>query len=328
MQLDHQIGFADETTYGTPVTPVTRFFEYNSEGIAESEGRTEGDPLRVGTYVKRSDRFTPYFAGAAGSVQLDVLTKGFGYFLKHMLGAVATSGPAETAAYTHTGTIGDLLGDCFTCQVARPFHPSGTVQPFTYEGGKVTEWTLSNSVDGNLVLDLGLDFEQVATATALASASYPSGMDNLTWAGGVVTIGGSNYDVTEISIAGSNNLDVERRQIRGNTDKKEPTAGRREVTFSLSADFDSLTQRNRAHAAARADALAALVATWTGPTIITGATTIKPKLKVTLPAARFDSWEGAAAGPDAISQSLSGVGLFNGTDSAVSIEYVSADTTP
>lgn len=326
--LDHQIGFADETTYGTLVTP-TRFYEYNSEGIAEAEGRTEGDPLRVGTYVKRSDRFTPYFVGAAGSVQFDVLSKGFGYFLKHMLGAVATDQPdsaGNPTVYRHTGTVGELFGKAFTCQVARPFHPSGTVQPFTFEGGKITEWTISNSVDGNLVLDLGVDFQQVATATALATASYPSSMEPLTWAGGLVTIGGSAYDVTEISIAGSNNLDVDRRQIRANTDKKEPTAGRREITFSLSADFDSLTQRNRAHAAVRADALASLVASWTSPTLISG--TYYPKLTVTVPAARFDSWEAAAAGPEAISQSLSGVGLFDGTNSAVSIEYISVDTTP
>lgn len=325
MQLDHQIGFADESVYGTPVT-VSRFFEYNSEGIAESEGRTEGDPLRVGTYARRSDRFTPYFAGAAGTVQLDVMSKGFGYFLKHMLGTVATTGPAETVVYTHTGTVGELLGDYFTCQVNRPFHPSGTNQAFTYSGGKVTEWTLSNSVDGNLVLDLGMDFQQVATATALASASYPSGMDNLTWAGGVVTVGGTQFDVTEISVSGNNGLDVERRQIRGNTLKKEPTAGRREITWSLSADFDSLTQRNRAHAAARADALASIVATWNGPTL--AGTTLYPQYKVTIPAARFDSWEAAAAGPDAISQSLSGVGLFDGTNSAISVAYQTVDTTP
>jgi hypothetical protein len=243
-----------------------------------------------------------------------------------MLGAVATTGPAETVVYTHTGTVGDLLGDFFTCQVARPFHPSGTVQPFTYSGGKITEWTLSNSVDGNLVLDLGLDFQQVATATALATASYPASMDNLTWAGGTVTVGGSQFDVTEISISGNNNLDVERRQIRGNTLKKEPTAGRREITWSMSADFDSLTQRNRAHAAARPDALAQIVATWNGPTLL--GSTLYPQYKVTIPAARFDSWEAAAAGPDAISQSLSGVGLFDGTNSAISVAYQTADTTP
>jgi len=323
--LDQQIGFVDETTWGTPAT-VTRFFEFNSESIAESFARTEGDPLRVGTWTKRSDRFTPYFEGAAGTIQMDVLTKGFGYFFKHMFGQVATTGPTETTVYTHTGTFADLLGKSFTCQIARPFHPSGTVQPFTYEGGKITEWTLSNSVDGNLVLELNCDFQQVATGTALATASYPSGMENLSWAGGTLTVGGTQVDVTEFSMTVNNGLKTDRRYISGTTDKKEQTGGRREVTWSLTADFDTLTQRNRAASITAAGANAAIVGTWVGPTLL--GTTIKPTFQVTLPACRFDEWSAADEAPEGIMQSLSGVALYDGTNSPVTGVYKSADTTP
>jgi hypothetical protein len=323
--LDHQLGVADESTYGTAVTP-TRFFEYDKEGIEESEGRTEGDPLRVGSHHVRHDRFTPYFEGASGSVEMAVLTKGFGFWLKHMLGSVATTGPAETTVYTHTGTEGELYGKSFTLQVNRPFHPTGTNQAFTYRGGKVTEWTLSNSVDENLMLELGMDFQQVDTTTALATASYPTNMDNFTWAGGVVNIGGSAYDVTEISVKGNNGLDTDRRQIRGNADKKEPTQSRAEASFSIKADFDSLAQRTRAHASTRAGALATITATWNGPTLL--GSTLYPKLTATIPAARFDEWKGATEGADAIEQELSGVVRYNGTNSPISIAYSTADTTP
>lgn len=325
--LDHQLGLStNEVTYGTPVTPVTRFSEYNSESIEEDEGRTEGDPLRSATLVKRNDRFTPYFSGAAGTIQLDVMTKGFGYWLQHMLGSVATTGPAETTVFTHTGTLGDTFGKSFTAQINRPFNPTGTSQAFTYSGGKVNEWTLSNSVDGNLVCDLGLDFQTVDTAIGLASASYPSGMENLTWAGAVISIGGSAFDVTEFSVKGSNSLNTGRRQIRGNPLKKEPTSGRREIEWSLSADFDSMAQRTRAHASTRAGALAQIIATWTGPTLL--GTTLFPSLTVTIPAGRFDKWTGATSGPEAIQQSLSGVARYDGTNSPVSIAYKSADVTP
>jgi hypothetical protein len=148
--LDQQLMVKNEVTYGTAVTP-DRTFEFNSESISDSFGRTEGDPLRVGTYVKRNDRFTPYYAGASGTIELDVMTKGFGWWLKQMLGNVATTGPTETTVYTHTGTMADLIGTAFTAQVARPFHPSGTVQAFTFEGGKVASWELANSVENNLV---------------------------------------------------------------------------------------------------------------------------------------------------------------------------------
>lgn len=320
--LDQQIGLVDEVTYGTPPV-VTRFYEFNTESIAESEGRTEGTPLRVGQFHKRTDRWTPYFAGAAGAIQMDVLTKGFGFVLKHMLGTVVTGAAQEIVVFPHTATESDLITKSFTCQVVRPFHPSGTVQAFTYSGGKITEWTLSNSVDGNLVADLSVDFQTVSTAVATATASYPTGMENLTWAGGVVQIGGSAYDVTEVSIGCDNGLNTDRRQIRANTLKKEPTGGQRAGTFSIQADFDSLTQRNRARAATRAAAQATVVATWTGPTLL--GSTIFPSLEVTIPV-RFDEWQGANSGPEGITQTLSGVWRAD-TSSAATIVYKSADST-
>ncbi len=321
--MDFQLGVKTESTVGTAVT-VDRFFEYDSEGIAESYGRTEGDPLRVGSSFVRSDRFTPYISGAAGTISLAVMTKGFGWWLNHMLGGSSTSSVSDSV-YTHTGVEGSLYGKSFTAQVNRPFHPSGTNQAFTYAGGKVASWTLSNSVDGNLMAELNCDFASVATGTALASASYPTSMDNFTWAGGVITIGGSSYDVTEFSVSGDNGLDVDRRQIRGNTTKKEQTSHRREASFSLSADFDSLANRNRAASVTRAGALAAITATWTGP-ILAGVSTY-PTLTVTIPAARFDTWAGATDGPDGISQALSGAVRYDGSNSPITIAYASTDAT-
>lgn len=322
--LDHQLMIKKESVYGTPVV-VDRAFELNSESIEDSYGRVEGDPLRAGgAGVLRSDRHTPYYAGASGNIQMDVLSKGFGIWFELMLGAMNTTGPTDSK-YTHTATMGELLGDSFTCQVNRPFHPSGTNQAFTFEGGKITDWELSNDVENNLVLDLGTDFEQVATGTALATPSYPTSMENFTFVGGVVTVGGSSFDITKISIKGDNGLDVDRRQIRGNADKKEPTASRREISFSLEADFDSLTQRTRAAAVVRATNVASIVATWTAPTLI-GASSY-PTVTVTIPAARFDEWKASAEGADGITQELSGVARYDGTNSPITIAYGSADVT-
>lgn len=326
--LDHQFMLGEESTYGTPVTP-TRTFEYNSEGIDESYGRTEGDPLRTGTQVARSDRFTPYFEGAAGPVEFDVMSKGYGVLFKHMLGAVNTSGPNPDGAYTHTATMGELWGKSLTVQVARPFNPSGAVQPFTFEGGKITEWTLSNSVEGNLILETGFDFEQVKDVTALATAAYPTAMQNLTWAGGSILIGGvdAGFCVNEISISGNNSLNVDRRCISNGTDKKEPNVnGRRELTFSLSGDFASLAHRARAISTTAAGAVASLVASWVAPVAIGGTTF--PGIVVTIPVARFDEWSGSAGGAEGITQELTGVGRYNGTDSPISIAYTSTDVTP
>lgn len=324
--MDHQLGFGNETTYGTAVTG-TRFYEYESESISDNPRRTEGDPLRVGSAFIRSDRFTPWYGGATGNVQMSVLTKGFGYFLQHMVGSTVTTGPTDSV-YTHTGSEGALhgaSGDSFTCQVNRPFHPSGTNQAFTYTGGKVTDWTLSNDVDGNLILDLGLFFAQVTTATGLWTASYPTNMDNLTWAGGLVTIGGSAYDVTSVAIKGDNGFKTDRQQIRQLTDTKEPTSSRRSGEFSIKADFESLTQRNRALATTRAGALSTFVATWRGPTLA-GASTY-PELTVTVASARWDDWKGPTEGPDAVEQELSGVVRYESPNTPIQVVYKSVDST-
>jgi len=327
--MSHQLGFAAESVFGTVETP-TRFFEFESEGIEETEGRTEGEHLRPGSGYQRSDRHTPYFKGAAGPLVLPVMTKGFGFFLPHLMGGtVGTTGPAETTVYSHTVAEGDLYGNSFTCQLNRPFHPSGTDQAFTYSGGKIPEWELANAVDGNLMLTLTTDFAAVDTDTEpMAAVSYPTGMDNFTWAGGVVSIGGVDYDVDEFALKVNNGLNVERRKIRANTMKKEPTAGRRSATFSIKADFESMTQRARAHATTKAGNLAAITGTWEGPAIVTGATTLKPQLKVTMTACRFDAWKGAVDGPNAIGQELSGVVRYDGTNSPLTILVKSSDATP
>lgn len=325
--IDHQIGFKDESTYGTAVT-VDRFFEFESVDVQEAFNRTEGSPLGRGRTGMRSDRYTPWSGGLTVPVQFTVLTKGFGWFLKHMLGATATAGPTETAAYTHTGTIGALEGDFFTCQVGKALNPGGTVQPFTLSGGKVSDWTLSCDVDQHLLLDLNMDFQQVDTSGSVETASYPSGMVPLSWAGGAVTVGGSSFDIGPISIAGNNALNVDRRFQRASVLKKEPTSGQPSVTWSMSADFDSMTQRDRAAAASASGNVAQIVASWTGPAEISGTTTpLYPKLTVTIPNARFDEWSAPVSGYDGLQQSLSGEARYDGSNSLVTIEYVSEDTT-
>lgn len=322
--LDQQLMVKDEVTYGTAVT-VDRSFEMESESLADAFGRTEGDPLRPGTYFKRSDRFTPYYSGGSGAVEMAVMSKGMGWWLKHLLGTSASTGPVDSV-YTHTGTAGPLVGDFFTLQVTRPFNPSSTAQALTYTGCKVPSWSLANTVDGNLMLTANIDAQAVSTATGAATFAPPSAMENLTWAGGVLTIAGSAYDVTDIAFDVDNGLNVDRRQIRGNALKKEPVGDGKTGSFSFSADFDSLAQRNRAASATAAGAIAKLVATWTAPTL--AGVSAFPQLIATVEVGRFDTWDAPNAGRgEGISQTLGGDIRFDGTNSGIKLEYKSVDVT-
>lgn len=320
-----QLGVKDEVTFGTGVT-VDRFFEYNSEGIQLDAARIESSALRASTRVQRSDRFAVNRKGAAGSLEMEVLTKGFGWWLKHLLGAVATSGPNADGRYTHTGTVASLSGDFFTLQVNRPF-VDGSNQAFTYEGGKVATWSLSNSVDGLLMLTLELDFEDESTGVALATASYPTGAELFSFVGGTVTVGGTAFDVSSASVSCDNGLKRDRHFIRGSSLKKEPLeAAFRDIGFELSADWESLAQYSRYVSTTAAGALAQIVLTWQGPTLIAGSS--YPLVTVTIPAARFDGSTPNVGGPDLLTQTLTGKALSNGTDSAITVALGTADATP
>lgn len=313
--LDFQLGVKKEVAYGTPLV-VDRFFEYNepSTPIQPRVARTRGNPLRTGTRYRRADRTVPYFDRGEGTISLDVMDKGFGFWLEHMLGSVITSGPGP---FVHTATEGGINGKSFTAQFNYPLNPSAANQAVTWAGGKVNSWTLSNSVDGMLMCELECDFNSVSTATALATASYPADMENLSWAGGVVTIGGSSIDVSEISIQNTNNLDVARRFIRGNTARKEPTTGQAELTWSLTGEFDTLDEYNKLVATTRAGMQGEIEATWTFGT---------SSLVATIPLADFDTLDfGGNLG--AITQALTGT-AGRGTDSPITLVYTTADTLP
>lgn len=324
--MDSQLGVVDEVTYGTPVT-VTRFFEFNELGFDPQHGRVESKGIRPGTRTQRSDRFEPYPMGAKCPIVLDVPTKGFGWWLKHMLGAVAT-GTVTDANYVHTGTEASLLGDFFTMQANFPLNPAGTSQPVTLHGCKVESWELSCDSEGVLMASIDIDAEDYDSTTGLATASYPTDYRIFSFAGASLEIASTSVDIYNFTVSGDNNLDTDRRYLRASALKKEPVEnGFRTYEWGCTVDFDSLTQFNRFRAAARADTLAEIVATFDGP-IAHGGTTL-PRLEVTIPAARFDATGGPAiSGPEALKLDLSGIATDDGTNSPVTITYRTTDATP
>jgi hypothetical protein len=317
------LGVKDEVTYGSPTT-VDRFFELNDESIEPVTWRYQSNAMRSGLRVAASTKSEPALIGAAGSISLDVPTKGFGWWLKHMLGATAT-GSVSDSNYTHTGTVGSLYGDFFTMQVQRAFNPSGTLQQFTYHGGKVTSWTLGCDMDGVLVFDADLDFEDVDTSTAAATVSYPSDTRVFSWAGGSMTIDGTSKEMYNFSVSVDNALKTDRRYQRTSPLKKEPVEdGVRTISWSALIDFTDLTEYNRLVSNTRADIFEQVIATYVGP-IAHGGTTL-PQVQITLPAARFDTGAPTSNG-QAITAQIGGEVLWDLTNSPVTVTYRTTDAT-
>lgn len=240
--INGQLGFVDESTYGTAVT-VTKFVEIINESIKLEKERIESQGIRAGR--RTLHRWASGVQRVVGDIELELAPNGTSTLLKHMFGGVATTGAADP--YTHTYTPGALNGKSLTIQVGRP-DVAGTVHPFTYTGCKINEWELSFAVNEYLKLKASIYGAHETTATALATASYPASYDPFVFSHGSLTIGGSAADVIDGTLAGSNNLLTDRHRISATTPErpKEPLEnGKREFTGSLTVDFSTLTDYNR-----------------------------------------------------------------------------------
>ncbi|MEU9975090.1 phage tail tube protein [Streptomyces sp. NPDC051014] len=313
---DSYFGAADETTYGTAVAS-SKFFEFTDEGIEGKYERIESEAIRAGTRVLRADRFTPNAKGAEGDVKMEVLSGGFDFWLKHMLGTVSSGAPSGGFT-TYTATLGDLNGKSFTAQVGRVDN-TGTKTPFTYEGGKVKEWELSNAVDELLKLSLTMDFakETIGAGTGAYALGTPTFVPNtklFSFNGGTVTVGGSSFEINDFSLKASNGLKDDRYFIRSGGKKSEPLeSDLRKFEWSIKGEFNGTAQIQRVASALAAGAVAQITVTWDGPD--------GSQFKVDMPFARFDEGPVSVGGFEVVSQDLSGIALTDGTASPVTLTY-------
>lgn len=328
MSLDTQFGAATESTYGTPVT-VTRFWPLESEQIVDNVDKLESNSRRSGLIVQRSDISIPIYRDSTGTVAIPVMSKDLGFWLPHLLGgSVSTTGPTDSA-YTHTASIGSLKGKSFTAQINRKFHDSGSDQAFTWAGGKVSDWQLDAAPGAEPLLTMTCDFQNVSTATGLASASYPTGLELMSWAraNSVFTIGGVQVPITKFTLKCNNSLKQDRFYINGTNLKAEPVANAyRDIDWEVEADFSALTQYQRYNVATNAGQFAVVTLELEAPTLI-GATT-RPSVLLTLSAARFDKDDINNQGFDPTMQTIGGKARTDGSGNCLSIAYTTAQSTP
>ena len=133
-----QLGFAIETTAGTPVTP-SQFVPLVDESIQATLGRLDSPAIIANRLTLDSDMWNGGDHEFAGDLGLELYTRGATTLFRAMFGTVNTTGAGP---YTHTYSPGDLTADYLTVQVGRP-SLDGTVNPFTYTGVAITSWELA-----------------------------------------------------------------------------------------------------------------------------------------------------------------------------------------
>lgn len=236
--LAAQFGYGLETTVGTAVT-VDHFAEFTDESMGVEIQRIESRGLRV----RRTNH--AWAAGtrqATGSVNFELVNNDLGLLWRAAMGSVTTTTSPGGPPYLHTFTPGDLPS--LALQVGKP-DVAGTVQPFTYNGCRVSTWELSANPNEFVTMAMSFVGWDETTGTSLASVDYPS-VIRFTYAHGSLSVGGSAVCVDDVSVAGDNQLDIQHKICATNVGL--PTireAGRRVYNGSATADFESLTQYQR-----------------------------------------------------------------------------------
>lgn len=317
--LAAQLMTSEETTYGTVVTP-DRGFEFVEESLELTIARIESSALRAGSRVLRSDRWASGQRSVSGAVKMELANKSFGRWFKHCLGGVATAQPDAGGAptvYKHTFTPGDMpVGQ--TIQVGKP-DAAGTVQPFTYHGCKVTQWTLECAVGQIAMFSVSILGEDEDNSTSLAVASYPASLSLMTFVNGTLTVGGSALDVKSASVQGTNVL-AEDRYFLGSALRKNPLeAGLRDLTGNVEPEFAGLTPYQRFLNGTEAE----LILLFQGGTI-SGSFKFETKITANV---RFDGKTPTVGGPSVLMNPAPWKAVDNATTS-LKIEYQTTDTTP
>lgn len=145
--LNNQIGFGEESTWGTAVAP-TIFLPMLDGGNKYAIDRLKSKGVMAGQRVIRSAQWSPGNRYATLSPGFELSDRSLSVLFKHMLGATSGSGP-------YTLTPGDLTGKGLTAQVGLVDTTDGTVHPHTYPGCKVDKWQIA--CKAGEIATLGLD---------------------------------------------------------------------------------------------------------------------------------------------------------------------------
>jgi hypothetical protein len=256
--LDHQVGWAVESTYNTPVT-VTRFAEWlESSGLDWDPNTVQGKGLRVGSSVERAGRRVALVGKGSGKLEFELASKGFGSLLQGGWGT-ATSTLVSGSAYQQvfTPVVSGTYLPSFTLQEGI-VKPGGSVDAYTFAGCTMSSFDLDQPENGIVQLSTNWDIRSLATATALATASFPTNPSIYSSAlpitaamavGGTLTApttialasvtgGTANVNVKSWKLSVDNGLDAKRDVLGG---RNQPVVGVRKITVDTVVEYDATT---------------------------------------------------------------------------------------
>jgi hypothetical protein len=326
--LGSSFGVSEESVWSTPVTP-TRFFPVDSVNVKLMKKPVQGQGLQSGTYVHQGSLRADTAYWAAGDAQVDFTSKQMGLLFKHALGSASILQNGVTAAWTQTWGLGNAAnGLGLTLQYGAP-QANGTVVPYTVSGCKIDQWDISCAAQDIVKSKFTFVGQNVTTATALATPSYPTANNVFYFKQGTVNVGGTPYlGFRDFTLSGNNNLDAGRFYFGNNGLLAEPIRNNfADIKIAGTVDFIDTT----ISAAYAADTEISISLVFGGATgfskqIVVGPPNYYETFTVTLNGVRVNGDVPTIAGPGLLNIPFSAdVVTPIGGGTPISIAYTSTD---
>lgn len=235
------IGAAVETTWGTKVSPATKFLEpvkggdrlRSNEPLLVSSGINE-----ISTHKSRKVRRGGIRAG--GEIQYELPYQGAETFLKYAFGKATTTG---TSPYTHTfdASPADFLALVSLTLEAKRDHASAN--SFYFEGCVGTFIEFALAAEGFWIVTQGFTAEDVTTGASSTATLPAAPLANFYDAGtgSQLTWGGTASEVTDFNVRLAWGLNDNRRGMGSRLIKKSVFGGSKmAVTGSFKSTFESM----------------------------------------------------------------------------------------
>lgn len=320
--LGAQLGIATESTYGTYAAPTT-FLKPTSESIQRTNNYVRTFGLGAGSLVQDANLHTLTTHTAAGGFVLDVRDKGFGKLLNLLHGNTVTPTSLTGGLYRQQHDIGltSPTGKSLTVQVGRP-DITGTVQPFSYLGCKVTQLVFTLALNGVVSANVTLDAQDEVTSQTLATATYPTGAVPFNFTNATIQFDGTLLTdvVTSATVTIPLPQKVDRFGIGGGAIKKEPVVNAAMApTIALTMEFANLNQLTAFQNATTRKLQLLCTGSTTSGTFASG-------LNFTAYATRTTAASPVVAGPDVLNQQVQLEVVNNSTNPPLTIEYIGGDS--
>lgn len=317
-QQDFSLALGIESVFKTGVAP-TRAYEITDEGLDWNPNRKQGQGIRVGSRVARSNRRVTPTADGGGDFTIECASKGMGLLLQVAFGT-ATSTLVAGSTFQQVFTLGDTPSS-LTIQKG-VVEDGGTVDPITFLGCMVDAFEFNFPNADIATLKTTVDAADISTVQAFTPVTslYPTEPVNLFhFANASLSMGAltaptatalgagatPTANIRDASVVVGNNLTKNKFNFGGGGRKAKQNRGIRTISGKFTMQYDATTYRDLFIA----DSPMNLVINYTAGSLSTGLET----LQVIVPEIKFDGELPKANGTDLITVPMAFTGLDNQT---------------